>query len=300
MPVVGELLSAVGSRDRADLAWQALPGGGGAGRRGPVRGAAAVALGGGRGVGGERVERAALGVGQYRGAADRRGRQGGARGRGCRRAGSGQGEPEQHQCGDRRPAAVVAAARAAARGIRAGKVAGAAARRPAAGGGEREPASTTKAATSTRPAAMPAVVRTSLNPNSPSRPTAVAAEGGRREAGPRRRPAGWPAVRRPASGGWPAPPGRGRRPRSPAAGTATRSSGWSGTPSGPGQDGSRGGGQQPPARHPQHDPRPAARLPSGVLPPAPCRSPCRSGLVMLCRPVIRPSSGVPFSWVRFQ
>src|SRR5438477_1042254 len=52
VPVVSELLRAVASLDRADPAWHAGVGRGGAGHRGPVHGAAAVALGRGRGVGG--------------------------------------------------------------------------------------------------------------------------------------------------------------------------------------------------------------------------------------------------------
>src|ERR1700730_18802911 len=61
VPVVGELVRAAGAGDRGDLARQACAGRGGAGYRGPVRGAAAVAFRAGRGVGGERVEREALG-----------------------------------------------------------------------------------------------------------------------------------------------------------------------------------------------------------------------------------------------
>ena len=51
--------------------------------------------------------------------------------------------------------------------IRAGKVAGATAAPPAGAGASASAARTTKAATSITPATMPAVVRTSLNPNSP-------------------------------------------------------------------------------------------------------------------------------------
>src|ERR1700733_5395874 len=43
VPVVGELAGAASAGDRGDLARQALPGRGGAGDRGPVRGAAPVA-----------------------------------------------------------------------------------------------------------------------------------------------------------------------------------------------------------------------------------------------------------------
>ena len=66
---------------------------------------------------------------------------------------------------------VIPAARAIAGEIWAGNVAGAAAAPPAgafaAAGASASAARTTKAATSTTPATMPAVVRTSLNPNSP-------------------------------------------------------------------------------------------------------------------------------------
>src|SRR6266487_906747 len=57
MPVVCELLGAVGSPDRANPARHAGAGRDGAGHRGPVRCTASVALGCGGGVGGERVER---------------------------------------------------------------------------------------------------------------------------------------------------------------------------------------------------------------------------------------------------
>src|ERR1700722_15507316 len=80
VPVVGELAGAAGPGDRADPARQARAGRGGAGYRGPVRGAAAVALRRGRGIRGERVEGEALGVGQYRRSADRGGLQAGAGG----------------------------------------------------------------------------------------------------------------------------------------------------------------------------------------------------------------------------
>src|SRR5580692_6170531 len=55
--VVGELAGAAGAGDGGDRAGQAAAGRGGPDDGGPVRGAAAVALRAGRGVGGEGVER---------------------------------------------------------------------------------------------------------------------------------------------------------------------------------------------------------------------------------------------------
>src|ERR1700730_6282816 len=66
LPVVGGRAGAAGPGDRADLAGQTGGGRGGAGYRGPVRGAAAVALRRGRGVRGERGEGEAPRVGQDR------------------------------------------------------------------------------------------------------------------------------------------------------------------------------------------------------------------------------------------
>src|SRR5262249_34543065 len=73
MPVVGGLDRAVWPLDRAQRAGDPGPGGGGAGDRRPEVGAAPVALGDIRGVGGERVEGEALGIGQHGGAVNRGG-----------------------------------------------------------------------------------------------------------------------------------------------------------------------------------------------------------------------------------
>src|SRR6266536_2337090 len=65
------------------------------------------------------------------------------------------------------PARYAPAARAIAGEISAGNLAGALVVLPAGAGASVSAARTTKAATSTTPATMPAVVRTSVNPNSP-------------------------------------------------------------------------------------------------------------------------------------